>query len=105
MMMTTSRKHLHCNVSGKQFNPWPTLVPPDLHKALSVAVLVYDGTRDAFEAFRVNLVFYLDIAVDFILQQVRTVYERHLVLSVPKRIRLWKLTALLKTRRPMDSWA
>ena len=62
------------NVIGKQFNSWAILAHPDLLKALSAAVVGYDGTPDAFEAFRVNLEFYLD-SVDFILKQARTVYN------------------------------
>ena len=38
----------------------PPLPPPDLSKALSAAVIGFDGSREDFDNFSVHLAFYLD---------------------------------------------
>jgi hypothetical protein len=59
---------------NKRVIPWPSLAPPDLSKALSAAVIGFDGSREDFDNFNVHLAFYLD-SVGFILQQARQVYD------------------------------
>lgn len=45
---------------NKRVIPWPSLAPPDLSKALSAAVIGFDGSREDFDNFSVHLAFYLD---------------------------------------------
>ena len=59
---------------NKRVHPFPSLAPPDLSKALSEAVIGFDGSREDFDNFKVHLAFYLD-SVGFILQQARQVYD------------------------------
>ena len=45
---------------NKRVHPFPSLAPLDLSKALSAAVIGFDGSREDFDNFNVHLAFYLD---------------------------------------------